>query len=169
MMKATIIEKTQMTLVGFNFFGDPFQLSQEWTEENEIGRLWKRFIGFFEKNRLKIKHPTNNQICYEIHFENEESKLKGYFDIFVGLEVEKLDEVPLELLIKILPTTKYAVFTLEGDQIMSDWPKMIYQEWLPDSGYQIAYPYNIQVYDQRFKGLDNLAVSAIDVYVPVSE
>ena len=60
-----------------------------------------------------------------------------------------------------------AVFTFEGQQINSDWPRMIYQEWLPNSGYQEAYRYNFQLYDQRFKGIDRLDESAIDVYVPI--
>jgi predicted transcriptional regulator YdeE len=41
------------------------------------------------------------------------------------MEVEKLEDVPIELLVKILPPAKYAVFTLEGKQITSDWSKMI--------------------------------------------
>ena len=43
-MEPTMIEKRQMMLLGFSFFGDPFKISGGWTEENEIGRLWKRFM-----------------------------------------------------------------------------------------------------------------------------
>ena len=32
-------EKDQIILLGFSFFGDPFSISGEWTEDNEIGRL----------------------------------------------------------------------------------------------------------------------------------
>ena len=44
-MEPTIIERDKIILVGFSFFGDPFQAG-EWTEENEIGRLWNRFMAY---------------------------------------------------------------------------------------------------------------------------
>jgi len=98
---------------------------------------------------------------------DEETAAKGLFDIFAGVEIENLDDVPVELLVKVLPPTRYAVFTLQGEEITSDWSRLIYQEWLPVSGYESAYQYNFQYYDERFKGIDKIAESAIDVYVPV--
>ena len=59
------------------------------------------------------------------------------------------------------------IVTLKGKQITSDWPKMIYHEWMPGSGYQEAHRFMFQLYDQRFKGLDHLDVSVLDAYVPV--
>jgi predicted transcriptional regulator YdeE len=75
--------------------------------------------------------------------------------------------VPVELLVKVLPPTQYAVFTLHGEEITSDWPRRIYQEWLPGSGYEPTHQYNFQYYDERFKGIDKINESTIDVYVPV--
>jgi hypothetical protein len=37
-----------------------------------------------------------------VHVEHEETTLKGYFEVFVGVEVTQLEEVPVELLVKIL-------------------------------------------------------------------
>jgi AraC family transcriptional regulator len=81
--------------------------------------------------------------------------------------VTELGDMPVQLLVKVLPSTRYAVFTLRGEQIASDWPRMIYDEWLPGSGYESAHDYLIELYDQRFKGLENLAESELDIYVPV--
>jgi len=53
-MEPTMIEKRQMILLGFSFFGDPFKISGGWTEENEIGRLWKRFMAYLSKHRHLI-------------------------------------------------------------------------------------------------------------------
>ena len=166
-MEPTIVEKSQITLVGFSFFGDPFQASAEWTEENEIGRLWKRFITYLMNNPDRIKHVKADRVSYEVQIEHEETASKGNFQVFVGVEVEKLEDVPLELVVKILPPTRYAVFTLHGAQITSDWPLMIYGEWLPSSGYQAAFNYHFQYYDQRFKGLENLDESVVEIYVPI--
>ena len=75
--------------------------------------------------------------------------------------------MPVELLVKVLPPATYAVFTMRGQQIISDWHHAIYHQWLPQSGYQIAGGYSFQFYDHRFKGLDNVDESVLDVYMPV--
>jgi len=165
-MEPKIIETGQMTLVGFSFFGDPFETNADWMEENEIGRLWARFMRYLTNYGSRIKHIKNNETAYEVHIEHEETVSKGFYEIFVGVEVEKPEDVPVELLIKALPSTQYAVFTLHGEEIISDWSKII-QEWMLDSGYQRAHKFGFQLYDQRFKGLENIAESVIDVFTPV--
>jgi predicted transcriptional regulator YdeE len=165
-MKPTIVERDKIILVGFTFFGDPFQAG-EWTEENEIGRLWKRFMAYLAEHSQRIKQAVPGA-AYELHLEHAETATKGHFEIFVGMEVERLAEMPVELVAKILPAATYAVFTLSGPEINSDWPRQIYQVWLPGSGYQAPFGYNFQYYDHRFKGMDRLAESEIDVYVPLA-
>jgi predicted transcriptional regulator YdeE len=166
-MEPTMIERGQLMLVGFSFFGDPFAASGGWTEENEIGRLWSRFGAYLAQHGERIKHRPDPEASYEVHITHEETATKGHFEIFVGVQVAQLEDVPVELSVKILPPTQYAVFTLKGKQIVSDWPRVIYHEWLPSSVYQEAHPYMFEFYDQRFKGLNDLEGSAIDVYVPV--
>ena len=165
-MEPTMIEKRQMILLGFSFFGDPFRVSGGWTEENEIGRLWKRFMAYFAEHRHRIKHVKTDAAMYEVHIEHEETALTGEYEVFVGLEVEKLEDVPVDMAVKILPPTTYAVFTLEGEQITSDWNNMIY-EWMSRSGYQRAHPYGFQLYDERFKGVQHIDESILDADVPV--
>ena len=166
-MEPTLVEKRQMVLLGFSFFGDPFSISAGWTEENEIGRLWKRFMAYFAERRHRIKHVKSDEVLYEVHVQHEETALTGEFEVFVGLEVKELEDVPVEMSVKILPPATYAVFTLYGKQIASDWPRMIYAEWMPSSGYQSAYSYSFQRYDKRFKGVQHIDESTLDVYVPV--
>jgi predicted transcriptional regulator YdeE len=166
-MEPTIVKRNQIILVGFSFFGDPFASSDGWTEENEIGRLWNRFMAYMAQHSERIKHITNPEVWYEVHIWHEETAAKGHFEVFVGAEVEQLENVPIEVSVKMLPPIKYAVFTLKGKQIVSDWSRTIYSEWMPGSGYQEAYAYMFQLYDQRFKGLENLDASALDVYIPV--
>jgi AraC family transcriptional regulator len=166
-MEPKIVARGQIILVGFGFFGDPFQFSEGWTEENEIGRLWNRFLAYLARDDARIQHVKNAEVFYEVHIEHEETTSKGHYEVFVGLEVEQLQDVPIEVVVKILPPTEYAVFTLRGEQMASDWSKTIFQTWMPGSGYQAAHKYGFQLYDQRFKGLENLDESALDVYVPI--
>jgi AraC family transcriptional regulator len=168
-MESRIVEREQIILVGFSFYGDPFAESGGWTEENEIGRLWSRFEAYLADHRDSIRHLKSETTAYEVHVEGTETASKGHREVFVGMEVEKLEDVPVELLVKVLPAVTYAVFTLQGEQITSDWPRVIYDEWLPGAGYQSAYDYLIELYDERFKGVDNLAESVLEVYVPVKK
>lgn len=168
-MEPTIIEKRQMMLLGFSFFGDPFRLSGGWTEENEIGRLWNRFMAYLTQHRHRIKHVRSDEVMYEVHVYHEETAQTGEFEVFVGLEVEDLADLPIELSVKVLPPVTYAVFSLHGEQITSDWPLMIITEWLPSSGYQSDHAYSIQRYDERFKGLEQIEESVLEVYFPVNK
>ena len=166
-MEPKIVEKDQMILVGFSFYGDPFSSSSGWTAENEIGRLWSRYMKYLADCGDRIRHIKGDEVAYELNIFGEETASMGNYEVFVGVEVAELDNTPVEVLVKILPTAKYAVFTFEGEQITSDWAWMIFQEWMPGSGYQLAYQYSFQLYDRRFKGLENIAESVLDVYVPV--
>ena len=165
-MQPVILQKEKMLLAGFGFYGDPFQLNGEWTHENEIGRLWERFSTWFNQNRSSLNIEMPRQM-YEVHIEHAETALKGHFEIFVGFEIDAPEDIPPELLIKVLPACTYARFTLTGKEITSDWSSTFYREWLQDSNYEQAFKFGIQVYDERFKGMDNIDESTIDLLIPV--
>jgi predicted transcriptional regulator YdeE len=83
------------------------------------------------------------------------------------VEVASLGDLPLELVARTLPETRYAIFTLKGGEIKSDWSSKIETQWLPEAGLTQSFPFIIECYDaQRFKGMDN-ANSELDIYVPV--
>ena len=149
-------------LAGFSFFGNPFHSNAGWTEENEIGRLWKRLLAFWALPNCPYPLPT---ISYEVHLQNHETPRTGEFEVFVGFEVQAFNSVPVELCVKILPEADYAIFTLRGEQIRSDEP--IIDRWLASAGYQMAFSFFIQRYDQRFKGLDRLDESELDFLIAV--
>jgi predicted transcriptional regulator YdeE len=160
-----LIDKDQIILVGLSFFGDPFKFSGGWTEENEIGRLWQRFMTYLGEAGQQIRHAKTGGF-YELHIDHPEMERTGEYEVFVGLEVDRLEDVPVRLSIKILPPTQYAVFTLVGQEIVADWSAEM-QAWLTHSGYQRAYTYGFQYYDERFKGMEQIDESVLDMYVPV--
>jgi predicted transcriptional regulator YdeE len=165
-MEPKVTEKGQIILVGFSFYGDPFAEYGGWTAENEIGRLGERFMDYFLKHGERIKHIKRLGAAYEVHVETDETAAKGYREVFMGVEVEHLEDVPVEMLIKILPPATYVVVTVKGEQIASDWSQLLC-EWMKEAGYESAYNYGMQYYDERFKGVDKLDESEIEVYVPV--
>lgn len=166
-MKPTIVDRDRITLVGFGFYGDPFAASGGWTEENEIGRLWRRFMAYLDGHAGEMPDLGSIETSYEVHIRHDETREKGHYEVFVGVEVARLDAVPVQLSVKVLPPTQYAVFTLRGEQIASDWTREMSVEWVPNAGYREAHPYMIEIYDQRFKGLDNLEDSELEIWIPV--
>ncbi len=163
-MQPKIIDSEKIILAGMSFYGDPFDTHSGWDEENHIGQLWKRFFRFLAKKGEAIQ-PSG---LYEVHIYSDETREKGLFEVFVGFQVTEISEIPLELLIKVLPVTQYAIFTFQGEQITADWEKIM-EQWLADSGYQSPNTYNFQYYDERFKGMDQLAESTLDVYIPIQK
>jgi len=167
-MQPTIVQKDEIILVGMSFYGDPFETSAGWTEENQIGRLWQRLMGYLAENADAIQQRVPIQASYEVHVYGPETMSKGLFEVFVGLQVKRLETVPVDLLVKILPSAEYAVFTLQGEQISSDWHLEI-DQWIAAAGYQGALPFSFQYYDERFKGLDQIEDSQLDIYMPVKK
>jgi predicted transcriptional regulator YdeE len=166
-MEPKIVRREQVYLIGFSFFGDPFAASGGWTEENEIGRLWTRFLAYLEQHGSKLPSTACRDTSYELHIEHDETPEKGHYEVFVGIRSPTLEDLPPQLSIKVLPAGEYAAVTLRGPEITSDWAQRIYQEWLPEAGYVQAHGFMFELYDQRFKGLDRLEDSEIDIYVPV--
>ena len=167
-MQPTIVQKDEIILVGMSFYGDPFETSAGWSEENQIGRLWQRMMAYLADHADDIKNRALIEGSYEVHIYGPETMSKGFFEVFVGLQVEKIEGVPVDLLVKILPATTYAVFTLQGKKIVSDWHLEI-DQWISVAGYQPAHPFSFQYYDERFKGLDQIEKSQLDVYMPVKK
>ncbi len=166
-MKPKIISKKDLHLIGCVFYGDPFHSAKGWDTANEIGKLWAKFNELMQKNKKKIqKYLVDPDISYEVHIDPEVSKEENKWYIFVGKEVENLEVMPLQMFHKILPKTRYAVFTSKGNNYLQA-NDVIYKEWLPDSNFDESFSFQIQVYDsKRYFGLDN-EESEIDFYIPI--
>ena len=167
-MQPKIITEKSIILAGMSFYGDPFDTSNAWTEENQIGRLWQRLMRYFERNRDALSWDLHQTANYEVHIYGPETETEGLFEVFVGFKITDISLVPYDMVVKVLPPTGYAIFTLTGKAIFEDWEKEI-RAWLDENSYQDAYPYNFQYYDQRFKGLDRIEESQIDVYIPIEK
>ena len=167
-MEPKIMDLPEIVLAGFNFYGDPFRLSGGWTEENEIGRLWVRFMNYLREHHDRLPPLKDDHVCYEVHIQHPETPERGEYEVFVGMEIQRLEHLPVELSVKVLPARQYAVFTLKGQQITSDWEQGVVGKWFSRSGRQADDSYGFQRYDQRFKGLDQVEESEIEVYVPLA-
>lgn len=169
MIEPTLVEDKIFKLLGCVFYGDPFQSAEEWSYENEIGKLWQRFGTLTYKYSSLIKKISiDNNIGYELHLEPEEYKETKNYYVMVGMEVSNLDEIPLEMFIKILPKTNYIAFTTTMENKF-ELGGYMYKNWMPKNSYTQNFPYVLQLYDRRrYKGLDD-PQSEIDWLIPIKK
>jgi len=169
MMKKKVVEREETKIVGLAYYGT--LKGEGWSEENQIGRTWQRFTQFCKENwEILQDNVIDEKISYEVHIWNEEEwDATGVFRVFVGVEVDSLDNIPVDLLGMVLPPGTYALVTAEGDEITTidmqdvlppeDFPRVRFRDHLLE----------IQCYDEnRFKGLDNLEDSEVDYYIPIN-
>lgn len=165
-LKIRITKEKSLKLVGCVYYGDPFHSNGEWSVKNEIGILWARFYKLYQKSGDLIQKEELGDVAYEVHLQPDDYPVTGKFYVYVGVEVKKLEEIPIEMFCKILPPTKYAVFTFKGEDMFRG-GDYIWNEWLPNSKYDETYPYMALAYHKnRYKGMED-PESEVDFYVPV--
>jgi AraC family transcriptional regulator len=132
----TFEELPEMKLVGIAEFGNPM-------EGMNIGELWDRFI----KVAGEIKNRIDSDDCYGVETYPPGFPNPFKFTYFAGYKVSDLDVIPIRTVAKTLPKSLYAIFKVEGgtDKIAGTFKK-VYGEWLPTSGYRLAYPFDLELY-----------------------
>lgn len=128
--------------------------------ELDIGGMWQRFteIEPLIENRIEERG-------YELHIEAE-SVPEMHF-CFVGTEVTEIGTMPIDAFVKVLSARKYAVFThrvAEGYEKLYEHVK----KWLKTSGFDSDNAFDFQLYDERFKSMDD-PESLQDIYIPLKE
>jgi predicted transcriptional regulator YdeE len=167
-MDVKIARRGPILLVGMGFFGDPFSKASAWDVDNEIGSLWKRFMAFLSSEPEAIaERADRGERWYELHIPAAETPKTGRYEVFVGVEVEGLSSVPVSCSAKALPAAEYALLTVRGAEIEGDWAARLSSEILPSLGRRADEAFSIDLYDARFKGMDRLEESELDVYIPL--
>lgn len=164
-MKTELVSLDSMLLGGVSFYGDPISTKGGWDSENEIGKTWNRFIDYMTENPER-PYSCNKPYRYEIHIYGSETESKGYFEVFVGEEVNTA-QLPVTLCLKFIPKSNYLKLTLYGPEITGDWWLKLESDIIPAEGVKRNSSYIIQSYDERFKGMDKICDSVLDVYIPV--
>ena len=168
-----ISEQKQLIILGCNFYGDPFHSAGEWSRENEIGKLWKRFIENYQKYQFILEKlnilPGKS---FEIHFEPRDYQQSKKFEVYVGIAIDQIiEEIPLEFVLKILPPTKYASVTTYGSNYST--VEFLFSQWLKSqkTKYKQSYPFLIEYYDNKRFNPNNWEdpKSEIDWWIPVVE
>lgn len=166
-MKIELVRLNSLLLGGVSFYGDPFSLKSGWDSENEIGKTCQRFIEFITDNPER-PYSAHKQYLYEVHIYGKETTAKGYFEVFVGEEVNTA-QLPISISSKFIAASDYLKITLSGTEITDDWWQKLDTEIIPVYKVKRKQNYIIQAYDERFKGVDRIADSEMDAYIPIEK
>jgi len=151
-MNPEVIGPKQITLLGMAQLG-----------QNHIDKLWQ----MFEKNEKDILNADPNS-GYELHIFPEKHDRTSQIVVLAGFAINKIPaDIPLCLMVKPLPVTKYAIFDYhlkDGDYV---WINNQMENWLSNSLFNHHLNFSLQRYDQRFKGMDN-EESIIQFYIPIN-
>lgn len=159
-MKPIIKTIEKMYIVGMVYEGK--------NQNNEIPEMWQRFI----PRMHEIQHTKGNGrsygICQPLEEKLEDVDLENPSDFkyLAGLEVSSIEDIPEGMVYWEVKKQKYAVFTHTGSvELLGDTYKAIYSKWLPESGYDVVFTYDFEMYDASFKPGDEQ--SKMYVYIPI--
>ncbi len=149
------IDLKETTLAGIATFAGP--------QSGRFPELWKGFpqkIG--EETGLETNTYSYGLELYPPNFD------KGHeFTYMACMAVSDIRLVQLHLVMRTLPAARYAVFPVPGSLAgLAAAFHYIYGEWLPNSRYQRAYPFDMERYDvspEAVKARD----MPIEILVPV--
>jgi len=121
------------------------------------------------KNPDKFSGEVDPNVAWELHITTDEyEEIKEYY-VMVGVEMAAIEHLPLPTFAKVLPAGQYAVFTLNGEEMNTNWGDAIYKAWLPSSAYEEALQITLEVYDEeRFQGWGD-PDSEVEIWVPVKK
>lgn len=166
-MNSEVIHLDELYIGGAVFFGDPFSQKGGWDGENEIGKTWARYMEFRNKNEEYL-HLKGDGFCYEIHVYNEKVHETGIYEIFIGEAINDV-KISYHMSVKYFPPLDYLKVTLRGHEIISDWWLKVDKEILPSLNLKRIHNFSMQRYDERFKGVDKIESSELEVLIPVEK
>ena len=152
-LEPRIVERPELVLAGFVASGPS-------VHEMDFHALWARF----QSEVADIKHQVEGA-AYELHVQTEAEPAMHF--AIAGVQVTKIEDLPAEAFVKVVPAATYAVFTMK----FVDGFEKVYERiwaWLAESPYTgDPFTYDIQRYGHRFKSPED-PESEVDIYVPVS-
>ncbi|MEK8132148.1 GyrI-like domain-containing protein [Paenibacillus filicis] len=159
-MKATIIEKPSMTLIGLAANVTLHDVQQNRTTLNLSANLMER--------RAEVKRCMNEREVFGLSTDPEDYNPEtDLFEFFIGVEVSSTEDIPDEMVVREIPANTYVLFTFNGSfENAGAVHAYLYSTWLKESGYELAGLYNIEIYDERNHGPESVE-SVTDICFPV--
>jgi len=153
-----LVEFKSTTLVGLSFF-----ISGN-LDKLDLTSQWNTFL----RNAHLIKNKTNTEQYYQIQYWSENQGVEG-MHFFIGAEVKNLNDVSPEFVIKIIPEGSYLKFIHKGlSRNVGFTYRYIYEEFLPETDYHLAKPFNFEYYGENYISPDHEKSESF-LYIPIQK
>lgn len=158
MQKETVMEPKFLTkpafmLVGMQYVGK--------NANNEIAAMWGQFGPFIDK---LASHPIQATYGWCGMLQNPPEE--GAFEYLAAVETDWAEALPDWAKVRLIPAHTYAAFPHVGPlNTLRETYHQIYHTWLPQSAYESAAPFDMEVYTDEFKNFE--PDSVLYIYVPV--
>ncbi|MEO8211302.1 MAG: GyrI-like domain-containing protein [bacterium] len=126
------------------------------TAHIDIAQLWQKF--YSENIKDKIPNKINDDIL-SLYTEYESDYTKPY-TVIIGCKVKDFSKIPEGMVSKIIPASKYAVFTAIGkmpDKIVETWQNI----W--KSNLERTYTGDFEIYSEKY----NLPEPEVDICIAI--
>jgi predicted transcriptional regulator YdeE len=157
----TFCELPDLKLVGPCAFGDFFSNNQQCL----FGETWERLHQHMIPDELRIHH--NRSFALELYPPEFPKDRRWYYCACVEVKTFET-RYPSNMIARFIPAARYAKFTVAGP-ITEVGPtfRFLYDQWLPKSGIKLAGYYDMEAYDERFKGPCS-PDSMMDILLPLA-
>ena len=155
-MQVNIIEQQEIVIIGM-------QAAMSLTADNTSAL----FRGFMPRKR-EISDVTNEPLfLIKVYPPNYFSalNLNTSFTKWLGIKNSGLENIPDGFETMIIPAGKYAVFYYKGLNTDHSIFNYIFQDWIPQSGYQLDDRPHFDVLDERYKNND--PESEEEIWIPI--
>jgi AraC family transcriptional regulator len=151
-MEPQFVTKPAFTVVGMLLRATPMT--------PEIPKLWDRFAPRIDE----VPHLAEPHVSYGLmdHYDEETSQ----FDYMAGCSVGRVDELPEGMDRWDVPANTYAVFETTIPTL-GQTMDVIYNGWLPTSGYRHAAGPYFERYGETFSPEE--PTSTLSIYIPVEK
>lgn len=122
----------------------------------------------FMSRRSEINRVINTREVFGVSTDPENyNQATDPFEYFIGVEVSSIAEIPDGMVYREIPSNEYVVFTFEGPiERAGQVHDYLYATWLRNHDYHLSGLYNIEVYNEGFKGAF-AEESITDIYFPI--
>lgn len=144
-------------IAGLPVFGKP--------DSGIFTKAWDMFIPIMDK----IPNVVSPELCYGVEWYTNEFMQTGEMFYMPGVEISDTYGLPTPFAIKIIPAAEFVVFEAVGGikGIHQVWD-YFHSTWKNEHGYDIAIGIDYELYDERFKGIDN-PETIIEIHIPIQK
>lgn len=131
--------------------------------------LWKRFMSLRNTIRNEESQDLFSVQVYGENFIKGDFDSNSVFEKWAAMEVKNFEFIPKGLQKLEIPEGDYAIFTHHGTaQQFAETSKFIFENWLPDSDYNLEPRPHFEVLGKEYKGPEN-PESEERIWIPVKK